>query len=299
MKKIVLVLALATALALGLAAARPEAVLQGALDLVLAARGIRRVPFTDAGLTVPCYECGQGNPRTAVLLHGVGAEAASTWWRVMPALCGSHHVLAPQLPMADMAMVSLAHYTPLLDLRLVARLVEQRGGGRPADLAGLSVGAWLALRLAAQRPELVRSVVAAAPVGLDMPGLIRRFEAAGPSPGRWFYKSLFNHPPPLPEMVMAPHYARVDALARALPRLAKDIDPTGHGLAGTLSQVAQPVLLLWGAQDRILPPSDAREAQHWLRDARLEIIDDSGHAMVWDQPEAMARAMTRFFQETD
>lgn len=296
-RRLVLALTLAATLALGLCAALPDAAMQGALDLYLGLRGIDNVPLKTGAGELPCYECGRDNPRTLVLLHGVGGTAASTWMRVMPGFCDDYHVLAPGLPMADMPTVALAHYTPLMDLRLVTRLIEERAKGGRADLAGLSVGGWLALRLAVDHPDMVRSVLAAAPAGLDLPGLVRRFEAAGPEPGRWFYHSLFQHPPPVPDFVLTPHFKRVGILARNMTRLGRSLSAGGNGLAGMLSQVRQPVLLLWGAEDRILPPSEAGLALRWLRDARLELIDDCGHAMVWDQPRTMAELMQQFLQE--
>ena len=57
-----------------------------------------------------------------------------------------------------------------------------------------------------------------------------------------------------------------------------------------LARIDQPVTLIWGRQDRVMPLAAAQEASArygWP----LEVIDDAGHILAADQPEAFLRAL--------
>ena len=44
-----------------------------------------------------------------------------------------------------------------------------------------------------------------------------------------------------------------------------------------LPEVPTPTLLVWGAEDRVVPLSVARQYEQVLPDARLEVIEGAGH----------------------
>jgi pimeloyl-ACP methyl ester carboxylesterase len=57
-----------------------------------------------------------------------------------------------------------------------------------------------------------------------------------------------------------------------------------------LEQIAVPTTLIWGRQDRVMPLRTAQEASArygWP----LQVIDDAGHFLVADQPEAFLAAL--------
>jgi pimeloyl-ACP methyl ester carboxylesterase len=65
-------------------------------------------------------------------------------------------------------------------------------------------------------------------------------------------------------------------------------------LAGRLHHVTAPVLIIWGAHDRLLPVGCAREWQSALPGARLEIVDDAGHRPQAEQPAVFAKLVKEF-----
>jgi pimeloyl-ACP methyl ester carboxylesterase len=58
--------------------------------------------------------------------------------------------------------------------------------------------------------------------------------------------------------------------------------------------VTAPTLLLWADDDRIVPRVHATRYAAAIADARLEIIDDCGHAVTAERPEAAAAAVLAF-----
>ncbi len=56
-----------------------------------------------------------------------------------------------------------------------------------------------------------------------------------------------------------------------------------------------PVMLLWGEEDRWIPPERGRELAAMLPDCIFTIVPGSGHLMQEDAPEAIVSAALRFF----
>ena len=117
----------------------------------------------------------ESGPRDApgvVLLHGVGTSGWM-WRRVVGLLDGDLHVVVPDLPGHGRSngrpWVSMAD-----TVRVLAELIAGLPGGR-AHVAGLSLGGYVAARLAADRPELVPSAVVSGVSVLPFPrpGLMR------------------------------------------------------------------------------------------------------------------------------
>jgi pimeloyl-ACP methyl ester carboxylesterase len=57
-----------------------------------------------------------------------------------------------------------------------------------------------------------------------------------------------------------------------------------------------PVLIVWGAEDRITPPSAAREFQKLLPDAELHFIPQCGHTPMLERPDEFTRLAEDFLR---
>ena len=69
------------------------------------------------------------------------------------------------------------------------------------------------------------------------------------------------------------------------------------GLKRRIHRVRAPTLLVWGKEDRIVPPLYAEEFARRLGGARTEIVSQAGHAPHLEQPEAVARLVGDFLTE--
>jgi pimeloyl-ACP methyl ester carboxylesterase len=65
-------------------------------------------------------------------------------------------------------------------------------------------------------------------------------------------------------------------------------------LSKRLYRLRAPVLLLWGAGDRLIVPAYAEAWKTSIPGARVEIVPGAGHMLPYEQPEAFARAVTAF-----
>jgi pimeloyl-ACP methyl ester carboxylesterase len=61
------------------------------------------------------------------------------------------------------------------------------------------------------------------------------------------------------------------------------------GLKKRIHGVKEPTLLIWGKEDRLVPPVYAGEFVRRLAEARVQTVDDAGDAPHLEQPEALAR----------
>lgn len=244
-----------------------------------------------------------------VLLHGLGGSR-SNWAFVAPELARTRRVLVVDLPGhgRSTALPAAPGLGPYADR--VAKLLEDEGHA-PADVVGHSLGGLVGIRLAARRPELVRSLVLTASAGIT--SSTRQAERALALIG-WIQ----------PGRRVSPHWravARSDALKRLVfghwfaadptalsdeaveallvdVNLHSDTQSAFRALAGddpraALHLVQCPALLLWGANDNQLPLDDAFDYARRLR-APLRTIADCGHLLIVERPAACLDAVERF-----
>jgi pimeloyl-ACP methyl ester carboxylesterase len=69
------------------------------------------------------------------------------------------------------------------------------------------------------------------------------------------------------------------------------------GLKKRIHRVRVPTLLVWGKEDRIVPPLYAEEFARRLGGARTEIVGQAGHAPHLEQPAAVAGLVRDFLTE--
>ncbi len=61
--------------------------------------------------------------------------------------------------------------------------------------------------------------------------------------------------------------------------------------AGT---IAAPTLIIWGDRDELLTQEQEEALAAAIPDARLLIYEDTGHLVLWEQPERVASDLTTF-----
>jgi pimeloyl-ACP methyl ester carboxylesterase len=243
----------------------------------------------------PCrvWEAGEGEPLG--VLAGFGG--LPRWTPFLAALATQRRVVVPSLPgfpggLGHDRLDDLADWvSATLDLLEGAGLAG-------ADLVGHSVGGALAAEAAAFAPGIARRLVLVAPFGL--------FDEGDPVADPWAQR-LESLPGLLcekPERFVAEllptsgedAVERQVIVMRALEAAARLLWPNGdRGLRKRLHRIRQPVLLVWGAADRVVPPSyAARFAQGIAGPTEVQLLEAAGHRADLDQPEALAEAILAF-----
>jgi pimeloyl-ACP methyl ester carboxylesterase len=240
---------------------------------------------------------GQGEP--FVYLHSSLGESVR-WLPFHDALAKHFTLYAPTHPgfgqsgglegidsVEDMAL----HYVELLDTLGLGEVV----------LGGVSVGGWIAAEVAVRWPERVKKLWLSGSPGLwveeqPLPDLFRYLtqpdkirELLFHDPQGYVAKMVIPDEPDDERRMLA--YRHMAALARLA--WERPYDPK---LAGRLRRVACPVLLLWGENDRLVPPAYGLAYKAHLPQARWEIIPDCGHMAMFEREAAFVETLRRFAQ---
>jgi pimeloyl-ACP methyl ester carboxylesterase len=230
-----------------------------------------------------------------VLLHGWN-HSADTWRPLLDELAArGRRAIAVDLPgFGEATPLAPGAVLPQLDA-FAAELVSTWAGEEPVVLAGTSLGGCLALRLAEHPGDLkLAGVVPVAPDGLEVPSW---FDPIEEDP---IVRRLLSLPVPVPgELVRRAkggahrglafsdaQRAVVDAFGRdtetradvaALLQSGRELAPELLNAPFDLVGIRCPVVLVWGAYDRMLPHSDARMALDALPTTQVELIEGCGH----------------------
>jgi pimeloyl-ACP methyl ester carboxylesterase len=252
----------------------------------------RTVPFRGGSLVV--REAGDGP--LAGYLHGmVGTPSDHP---LLEALASAGvHVVAPCLP-------GFSGSDPHPDLRTVfdwvvaTSEVIDAAGVTGAPVVASSVGAMLALEVAAVRPEAFRSMALVAPLGLfdlDHP-VADPFATTLSSQRRLLTAdvattaSFFEDDTTLPADVLIEHGVDRYLTRTAAASLVWPIPD--HGLDTRIHRVTAPVTLVWGADDDVVPASyDGLFRAALPNVVASHVVEGAGHMAEFDRPAEVAEAV--------
>ena len=264
------------------------------------------------------YEDTGGAGPVVVLVHGL-AMAGSVWRHVVAQLRDNHRCVVPTLPLG-------AHRRPMradadLSLRGHARLLAEfleRLDLRDVTLVQNDIG--IALVLAVERPERVARLVLASCEAFDNypPGLPGRTVAlAAKVPGGLNalvqplrFRPLRRLPLALGWMAKRPVPNDVtDAWLRPLlteRNVRRDLVKYVRAVekremieaTEQLRSFDRPALVIWAAEDRVMPPEHGRRLAELLPQGRLVEIADSYTLIPEDQPAELAVHVREFIRDT-
>jgi pimeloyl-ACP methyl ester carboxylesterase len=240
------------------------------------------------GGRVVLMESGDGDP--LLFLHGWGLTPRA-YAGAAVRLCGvGVRVLAPALPgFGGSSRLRLGARVEHYAAR-VAQVIDELDVEKPCFLVGHSFGGGVALRLAHDRPDLVRSLTLVNSVGGAEPGAVW-------SPWNWWRWSRGALAELNPRnWLTSPVTSRV--LADLLPALVlHPVNTTSCGLVALTSNLADqaqavvdagvPVVFVWGAGDQLITPG--RFASVSLPLAPDVVLGN--HGWMLTQPDAFAAAV--------
>jgi len=231
-----------------------------------------------------------------VLVHGLGGTGTRLWRSQIADLAAEARSGRSEVTPGPYTIDLLAD-----DLRSLVDALEL---GRVALLAH-SLGGSIALAYASRSPASVRALVGVgAPVGFPdqaRAGLAARAEIVeadgmaavaetvatnGVSP------TFREHSPEQFQELIAMLAANDPAGYAAQCRALVDLD-----LAGRLGEIEAPVLFIAGDRDGVSPPAVTEANAALVPDGRGVLVEDCGHILPWEKPDALARAAWPFLRE--
>ena len=280
------------------------------------------------GVMLPPGDAGPGDAGPAgrelvLCVHGM-TGAATNWTDLMAELAPDFDCAALDLPGSGFSPPPRtgAGYSVSALAGTVIRLIEvlrEAGGQVPLHLIGNSMGGSVAVRVAARRPDLVRTLTLISPAlpDLRVPPAVAHFPLlALPFAGEWMarqwavrypvenrvagvFTMCFSDPSRLhPDRFAFEVEAlrRQDALdysprsvARAARTLvAETLRPAPFSLWRAAARVTAPSLVLFAADDRLVRPRLAARAARTFRNARVTVLPGAGHIAQMECPGVVA-----------
>lgn len=240
-------------------------------------------------------------PETIILVHGL-MLASPSWHHQVAHLSRTHRVItfdlrgqgASEKTRDGLDLDSLAEDTATL-----IRTLAPQG----AHLVGFSMGSFVALRVAARHPDLVRTLALIGPSGeAEDPrnrwrykvliGLVSVFGprvAIGPMMKILFGDSFLADPAQTPVLDHWRRYLR--ALPRSLVRAAAASAARGAIMA-ELASITAPTLVISGTEDRPIPPLHARRVADAIPGAVFLPVAGAGHAVMLERPDLVNAALS-------
>ncbi len=260
-----------------------------------------------------------GDGPVLLLIHGM-AGTCESWREVIEPLARDHTVIAPDLPGhgasepagGDYSIGALA--AGLRDLLLAL-------GHDRATVVGHSLGGGVSMQFAYQYPEMIErlALVSSGGLGPEVSPVLRAatlpgadlFIAATAGPGSVVGSALGRGLGalglrPSPDVAeVARSYASLNDSDRRAAFLAtvRAVIGTGGQRIDAADRLylaeAVPVLIVWGAEDSIIPVHHGEGAHEAIPGSRLEVFEGVGHVPQLEAPGRFTIALERFLRETD
>ena len=251
------------------------------LRLQLLVAGIHSDVMTLDGAQLHYVEGGSGDP--VVLVHGLGGSARQDWAALMPYLVRSgHHVYALDLfGFGESDRPADRRYAIGEQARLVMDFLDAKHLDRVV-LGGESMGGWIAAKLALEQPRRVAKLMLFDSAGLTFkPNFdLGLFTPQTGDQVDALMAILLPHPPILPDYVKADLIRRTQrdgwVTRRALDAMTSGVDL----LDQNFSELKMPMLIVWGKQDVLTPPTIGEAMHQASPQSILAVFDHCGHIAV-------------------
>lgn len=253
------------------------------------------------GKNIQYLKMGEGEGAPLLLIHGFGGDI-NIWVFNQEALAAESPVYALDLPghggsSKDVGEGDLASFVDVVAGFMDAMSIEK------AHVFGHSMGGAVAGSLAIKHPERVQSLALIDSAGLGeeingdyIEGFIaanRRKEMKNALTLLFADQDLVNRQ--LVNDVIK--YKRLDGVDEALRKTADKLFPSGKQAdVPDISNVEVPMLVVWGREDRIVPVSHSENVPE---NARVEVLDDTGHMPQMEAAGAVNRVIGEFLDSQD
>jgi pimeloyl-ACP methyl ester carboxylesterase len=261
---------------------------------------------------------------SVLLVHGL-VGSAGNWSLVAPVVADFARTIAVDLPghgRSGPARVNdlAAHY------RTVVAVIEKLELS-PVALVGNSMGGLVAEMVAAERPDLLASLLllspATPPMTLSLPTspsvaarlLLRSLPVVGQAvtaasaarlgPRRQIEETLkivMEHPERLPPEAVE-RAVDLAALRRTMPWAAKAFADSSASVrrlfvrrweySAMIDKITVPTTLVFGSCDKVVIPGSLRWLAERRPDWRTFELPDAGHTLMWERPDIVVHELTR------
>ena len=218
-----------------------------------------------------------GDPKAPalVLIHGLSSSPRS-WQRNLEALGKGRRLLIVELFPADAG----PRFSIVREAAELCRQLDRET--QPVAIIGHSLGGLFAINVAADAPRLVeRMVLMSVPASRTTGSIPAQLLAVAASGTRTDLRSIAV----VAGTVLTANPVQLAAATRATLRA---------NFAAEAARLAMPCLLVWGADDAIVPPAVGHLLASTIPNSTLVLLEGAAHQPQWDAPDAFHAAVLPF-----
>ncbi len=241
--------------------------------------GIESRDVTVAGIRMHYLAEGPASGQPVVLVHGLGVSAEE-WAALAPYLVrAGYHVYLPDLPGYGRSEKPADFSYSIHDEAAMIAGFMDAVGLKQVDLGGWSMGGGIVQHVAFDHPDRVRKLILFDAVGItEAPRFDTRLFTPENGDQLFQLEALLSpHPVKLPGFVardiLRQSHRNGWVVQRAIASMLTGKDATD----AILPQLKMPVLIVWGAEDHILPVSQAETMHRLVPQSELDVVPGCGH----------------------
>jgi pimeloyl-ACP methyl ester carboxylesterase len=253
------------------------------------------MPFADSDGAKIYYEVNGEGP-AVLFVHGSGGHHAA-WWQQVPYFTKrGYSVVTLDLRGFGRSTSEQDEYDSLEFPGDILAVLDAAGIAR-AVLAGQSIGASAALKVAVAHPDRAAGVILAHSLGgldnAELAELVKADRAEAeklPVLDRLMSKSFQEASPELTFL-----FRQMGTFNRAKMQDLRNLTVGGPTIE-TLAGLGVPVCFLAGENDAVIRPATIRHAHELVPGSALELVPNGPHSMYWERPDLFNAAVERFLK---
>ncbi len=233
-----------------------------------------------------------------LLIHGLGARGED-WSPLIPGLAAAgFHVYVPDLLGYGRSSRRDVSYSIGMQEKIVADLMRDLHLDH-ADVAGWSMGGWVAMKLALDDAGMVDRLVLFDAAGVYFQGyteLETVFDARDAAGVNRLFAILTPHPRTIPNFVADDLARRIQSNVWVVKRSMAAMTNGRDLLDFRLHDIKQPTLVVWGKQDALIPLSSGERLHRGIPESSLLVVDGCGHLTPSECSRVSLQATVTFLQ---
>jgi pimeloyl-ACP methyl ester carboxylesterase len=270
---------------------------------------------TVAGTRLNTIDMGEGS--AIVFVHGLSG-CWPNWLEQLPVFARDHRVIAMDLPGFGHSPMPHERITISAYARILDGLLENFGVSA-ATVVGNSMGGFVATELAIAYPQRVERLVLVSAAGIStyrhrdverIQPFLRRvapivavYTGWTAAQSDWMARRrglrnltlglVTRHPGRLPA-ALAAEQLRGAGKPGFMQALQANID---YPISERLPEIACPTLIVWGADDKVIPVTDASVFEELIPNSRKVVFEDTGHVAMIERPASFNELLSEFVAE--
>lgn len=253
-----------------------------------------------------------------ILLAGIGCTVLE-WQKNIAALASRHRVYAFDMLGHGLTDKPQKNCYTIADLARFTLGFLSAQGQECAHFVGSSLGGRVALECARLAPARVKSMVLVAPAGVGRETAFNMRLATVPIIGelitrpsrmetRMLWTPAFHDPSFVTDSFIETKYAlaAVPGAHQALLRTLRNLVSFAGfriehiaALQAAMRTMHQPTLIIWGRQDKLVPPEHARILEANLPRSKTILLNECGHLPQFEQPQQFNTTVLDFLKRAD